>query len=507
MKKWLLHIMFVSVLGMLAASCSQDADDPTQTADSRKAQVVFTLTLNKGNGSRAITNPNWKGTYDKEDGVGVDNLINNLQVLFFGTTDGKYIGNVQDAIFYEQSEGVYEFIGEISIDAGYVTTNANGTLNLNAKMMVLANCTDITLGANSTYADVQALPYDGATSPSQIPMWGIQTINNTPITVGARNELNDIDLLRAMAKVEVIMAAEGYTMENIILNRYNTKGYCAPGLGESTWADVGATADLATESCVNYNTTATGEVLTVAGTNKRIEFYIPECANSTENPLSMYVNIKKGTTDVDANLTDANLYFKDYTDDAPFNIVRNHIYRYTITAVKTGFDLKLTVAPWTDVQQSFNYEDELSYDDGSWINATVTTDEQEREIVSLKTAATADATDVTAVYNFNINTPQTIEWMAVLEDPEGKFQFDMSQTSGKGTVEGDNSIQRTVRGELLVTGSNLNLGVKAIDPSESGQYEAILRVYVMYGGKTFELDLTDGEEAALNHFTIQHSKL
>ena len=97
--------------------------------------------------------------------------------------------------------------------------------------------------------------------------------------------------------------------------------------------------------------------------------------------------------------------------------------------------------------------------------------------------------------------------MAVLEDPEGKFQFDMSQTSGKGTVEGEDAIQRTVRGELLVTGSTLNLGVKATDPSEPGQNEAILRVYVTYGGKTIELDLTDGEQTELNHFTIQHSKL
>ena len=502
MKKWLLYIMLVGVLGIHTTSCITDDDPAPYCPQEGKTQVVFTLALNN-NGSRAITNLNRGETYDNEDGVGVDNLINNLQVLFFGNDeDGNYIGKVQNAIFYEQSTGVYEFIGEISIDAGYVTTNTDGTLSLNAKMMVLANCADITLDANSTYANVQTLAYDGATSPSQIPMWGIQAIN-TPITVGARNELSDIDLLRAMAKVEVIMAAEDYTMENIILNSYNTKGYCAPELDESTWAAVGATADLATERCANYNTTVTGADLTVAATdNKKVVFYIPECANSTDNPLSMYVNIKKGTTDVDLNLTDANLYFKDYSDNAPFNIVRNHIYRYTITAVKTGFDLKLTVAPWTEVTENFNYEDNLSYENGSWNNATRT-----NNVVSLMTSSTADATNVTAVYNFNVNTPQTIEWMAVLEDPEGKFQFDMSQTSGKGTVEGEDAIQRTVRGELLVTGSNLNLGVKAIDPSESGQYEAILRVYVTYGGKTIELDLTDGEQTELNHFTIQHSKL
>ena len=137
MKKWLLYIMLVGVLGIHTTSCITDDDPAPYCPQEGKTQVVFTLALNN-NGSRAITNLNWGETYDNEDGVGVDNLINNLQVLFFGNDeDGNYIGKVQNAIFYEQSTGVYEFIGEISIDAGYVTTNTDGTLSLNAKMMVL----------------------------------------------------------------------------------------------------------------------------------------------------------------------------------------------------------------------------------------------------------------------------------------------------------------------------------------------------------------------------------
>ena len=121
----------------------------------------------------------------------------------------------------------------------------------------------------------------------------------------------------------------------------------------------------------------------------------------------------------------------------------------------------------------------------------------------------SSATDntTTAVYSFSVNTPKTIEWMAVLEDPAGKFQFDMSQTSGEGTVEGENAIQRTVKGELLVTGSNLKLGVKAITPNEKGQYEAILRVYVTYDNKTYELDLLDKTDSEIERFTILHSVL
>ena len=43
MKRWILHIMLVGVLGMLAASCSQDADNPTHGEEGRKVQVTFTL--------------------------------------------------------------------------------------------------------------------------------------------------------------------------------------------------------------------------------------------------------------------------------------------------------------------------------------------------------------------------------------------------------------------------------------------------------------------------------
>lgn len=504
MKKWLLHIMFVSVLGMLAASCRQEADEPTQTADSRTAQVVFTIALDSPSaGSRGLWGDNYDGnsTNDYESAIGTefDNYINPSQ-FFVNLTLGSITYDVQNIAYWQTStKNVYEFVGDVN-----VPIDGNQTFE-DAKIQVYANMDP----DNSTFTTNYTK--NPGTGVAYIPMWGVQTVNLS-LTPGTRTELADpIYLLRAMAKIEVIMAAEDCEIEDIKLNGYNTTGYCLPeGATGATGATNTKNLDLegVFRPMPSYRETndSFAESTNVEG-NQCYTIYVPEYRNiSNTQTTATHATI---TVTVDGK--DYDIEFKQYANGSPigeaYNIVRNHWYQYTITAVKTGFDLKLTVAPWTDVQQSFNYEDELSYDDGSWINATVTTDEQEREIVSLKTAATADATDVTAVYNFNINTPQTIEWMAVLEDPEGKFQFDMSQTSGKGTVEGDNSIQRTVRGELLVTGSNLNLGVKAIDPSESGQYEAILRVYVMYGGKTFELDLTDGEEAALNHFTIQHSKL
>ena len=541
MKKWILHILlFASLFSMLTTSCSQDeeiADIPSAGTPSEKVTISFTLDLGEQGGMRSRSS--WEG-YDEDDksdnvqaepGIGNENYIdtNSLQVFMF-KTDGTYIGGLKDMEAKRQGDysNIYNIKGEVDVDKSAIVNEV-----LNCKIMVVANANAATVNNGQvTGYNNDAIFNHNVTS---IPMWGIGTYTINLIQQLQVDLAEPIYMLRSMAKIEVTLNQavydEGYRITSATLNKYNTQGYVVPTLPLTTgdspvvdWNNLTNTTSLSTtnvfrekESLAEMASSPTPKSFSENVAGKSYVIYVPEYNNENEltitlglthNGTSIY---KEGNTPYTISLNEYKINSttgKSEPDTkSPLDLVRNHWYQYTITAVKTGFDLKLTVAPWTDVQQSFNYEDELSYDDGSWINATATTDEQDREIVSLKTAATADATDVTAVYNFNINTPQTIEWMAVLEDPEGKFQFDMSQTSGKGTVEGDNSIQRTVRGELLVTGSNLNLGVKAIDPSESGQNEAILRVYVMYGGKTFELDLTDGEEAALNHFTIQHSKL
>jgi len=515
MKRWILHIMLVGMLGMLAASCSQDADNPTHGEEGRKVQVTFTLATG---GQGAYSRTTWEG-YDG-DGTGdvtpvyggeaFDNKIDPDQLqVWICKADCTPLAKVERLLHTKESDNTYKFTGTFEADINE---------DNNYKVMVFANCPEITTLPTSITATsmMKEMPANG--NIDAIPMWGVQQISGADLL----GEIQGIKIyvLRALAKVEIALSADmisagEYTLQSASFTKYNKNINCIP----NGFANVAATTELGTATA---NATS-GTTTTYAGFNpntsgntsdggtlsfititagQKLVAYVPEYDN--DGTLAMTVNVLKSG---ESTPTAYEVPFK-YSETAVEDVIRNYYYTYSITAVKTGFDLKLTVVPWTDVTETFNYEDNLSYAAGSWDNATVATDTNGRKIVSLITATTADATtDVTAVYNFNINTPQTIEWMAVLEDPDGKFQFDMSRTSGKGTVEGDNAIQRTVRGELLVTGSNLKLGVKAIDPSESGQYEAILRVYVTYGGKTIELDLTDGEQTALNHFTIQHSKL
>ena len=48
---------------------------------------------------------------------------------------------------------------------------------------------------------------------------------------------------------------------------------------------------------------------------------------------------------------DYSLEFKDYENDVPFNIVRNHCYQYIITGISTKENVLLLYqsTPWTDV--------------------------------------------------------------------------------------------------------------------------------------------------------------
>ena len=499
MKKWYLHILLLAGLfGMLTTSCSQEEGLEPQASD-EKVQVVFTIALD---GQSARSRATWGDTYDSAIGNDFDNYID-PDKFFVKLTLGNTTYDVKNIAYWQQNsnKNIYEFVGEVEVPISATTTYTS------AKVMVYANMTPAaTTGGETFNANYSTYPGRGV---KYIPMWGVQTMSNLSLTPGARNPLPDIYLLRAMAKVEVIMANEDYEISNIKLNGYNNTGYCLPTGWNAATTTTTTGLDLdgvfrplssyigeATKSCFTESTTASGF--------QRFEIYVPEYRNIASNNQT---TVTPSTITVTVDGKDYEIEFKKYADGSAtseaYNIVRNHIYRYNITQVKTGLNFTLSVVPWTVVTESFDYESELSYTQGTeWTNISKTTG----NTIELKTSSDANASNVTGVYNFQINTPLTIEWMAVLEDPSMKFQFDMANTSGEGTAAG-NAVQRTVKGELLVTGSNLSLGVKAVDPSESGQYEAKLRVYVTYNGKTIELDLVDGQESTLEHFTIQHSKL
>lgn len=430
MKSLLLNVMYVCVFGMLAVSCSQSMDevsDPVMKSESKKTQVMFTISLDDS--SRAISSESWSDSYQEEDGLNSEKVIKNLQVMLF-SNDGDFLAEMQNPVYYETStKGVYEFIGDISIDGAYITTGTNGASILNAKMMVLANCSKVSLGAGATYEDVMAHSFAASTSPNEIPMWGLQTVNTT-VNAGERSELPAIDMLRAMAKVEVIMAAEGYTMENVVLNRYNAEGYCMPNV--SNFSNLQNTASLNTENNANYLSSSETTNLTIDANNNKVVFYIPECENSTENPLSMYVNIEnENGEDVDVNLNNANIYFKDYSDDSQFNVVRNHVYRYTITTINDNLDMELTcnVKEWEKETESWEFTENITTESNiAWKNTSLDINKSTGVVIIPNTND--------YICTFELSTPVDGTWQASLIPVGGQtdaFEFVGANSGTIGT--------------------------------------------------------------------------
>lgn len=337
MKKWFLHILLLAGLfGVLTTSCSQEEDDPTQ--ESRKAQVVFTLALDgQSSGSRGT----WEEYSPSDIGEGIDNRINpdqfHVQIIAGGKTY-----TVSNILTLSKGDNVYEFIGEVSVEASAT----------NAKIMVYANMdspTTPTFGTSYTSTNPYGVQY--------IPMWGVQTVSLS-LTPGTRTTLTEpIYLLRAMAKVEINLTAEGYTLEGVTLNRYNPTGYNLPAGA----ADVENTKKLHydNENLLSFNpsTTTSGEDLNFNVNNNHLVFYLPEVANSAdENELVMTLSLKKGTETI--TLQAPYLYFRQYTDGkaegaTPFDVVRNHWYKYNITAINTSIEVEMgiyyQVMEWTPI--------------------------------------------------------------------------------------------------------------------------------------------------------------
>ena len=375
MKKWILHIMLVGVLGMLAASCSQDADSPLQP-EGKKVQVTFTLATG---GQDAYSRATWEG-YDG-DGTGdaqstsiyaggvFDNKIDpdKLQVLICDN-DCNPIAKVQRLLHTKVSNNVYKFTGS------FEATISDET---NYKIMVFANCPEVTSGTDFSDNVVATMPAETA-NLTAIPMWGVQQISGADLTA----ETNDIKIyvLRALAKVEIEISAEvsaeGYTLVSASFNQFNKNINCIP----NGFTSVKATTELATgTSALNsipasFNPNSNGvfeegEVTSLSFVaieeGSKLVAYVPEYQN-TNNNLAMTIFVMK-----DETVTSHQLPFK-YSNTAVSDVIRNYYYTYKIVAVNrpepvNGLELEYMVTDWNEVtglDLNFGYGSGDAFDEG-----------------------------------------------------------------------------------------------------------------------------------------------
>lgn len=348
MTRWFYILFLCWGIGFFCG-CSRN-ENPDMTSGSGDTQVSFVLSLsNAGTPSRAT----WGDSYYSQEGSDYENRINpdDVQVMLF-TTSGQYVATVEILSYYPLNDGSadYRFIGSVTAEDGTLTAGQS------YKLMVFANCETITdtsnLGALSFNYNAQ-----NVINESQlIPMWGVITKTLT-LEKGKQEDLGTIDLLRAMAKIEINLAdaiSGTYTINVATLNKYNTQGYCLP----KNYAAVMNTKELEQETGNNkdtfnpYEETSVSLNLAFSYSNdkKTAWLYIPEYNNDT-NAATISITLSDGTT--------GTLEFRDYADGAAtgntHNIVRNHIYRYTVNVETGKLIVKYRALPWNLVETSIGW--------------------------------------------------------------------------------------------------------------------------------------------------------
>lgn len=332
--KGILEASLWSMVCSLLAACNvwEDAADVSGSDDAQSVEVRFRIAL----GSEAAT----RLTETEAAGTGWENYIameeGDFRFLLFNTAQ-LYIGQLTILSIEPVDDSAYP--------QEYEVTGSMEQPVSDFKLMVLANWGNTNypaLTTATTMADVCGTTYTYTYTqpfiPSQtlrIPMYGVRTYTNQTFVPNLSKDLGTIDLLRAMAKVEVVNAIQGATMTGVKLNRYHTTGMCAPSgmYNQTTYStEVHLALDSPSEASIDFGSTAAGSRL----------IYVPE-----------YDNTSSGTTPATIALTlngrAYTLYFKDYESGQPFNLLRNHHYKFTIVGFsERDYTLEYIVDDYTD---------------------------------------------------------------------------------------------------------------------------------------------------------------
>lgn len=337
------------------------ADQPSDTTT--PVQIGFTLTT--GDVSSRVTE-------EPEAGTGYENYIDiegrDFRILLFDATDDTYLTTFEPTSIRPTDNTEYP-------QTYYVEGELSETYDNNFKLVVLANWGNYPeLSATSTIESVcsdaaSIFTYTFTPSATQrIPMYGVKLCTAT-LRPDLLTDLGQVDLLRAMAKIQVTCNAEGFELSKVKLHRYNTSGYCAPtGVDEDTATDWKYEENAVCNHVTHIPVNSVSE-LSLAFTDTDTEdgfiIYVPEFDNKTNTEERSYIEVSLIHTDDKSpvNLEETNIYFCLYdeengtpTPNTDFNIVRNHWYKYDITNVDDGkLIIQYKALPWQLVKSSIGY--------------------------------------------------------------------------------------------------------------------------------------------------------
>ena len=357
MKNWI-YIIMIGLLGSLVSSCQQSLDDEVQTPlnTPRAANISMCLVFDEQpvNSRNANEEPTWGKGEDNNNNEYNDGLIGeffeneiditnpNALQAFVQVFDGNRM--------VEELEVVEKTILRLDIENGRVYS-LDGILDLNNTSIENGTYTcRVVVYANSE-SGKNVFTYS---RDARIPMWGVRK-TEINLAYGAENEIEDIYLLRALAKVEVKLdssIANDFKLTSVVVDKYNLKGNVLPTGYDSATDTRNLSQQGVFNPYKNEDESHFGSNLVINDDEENptgiISVYLPEYDNSAD----------AATITVVINEQEYTIEFKDYEEgkatDNAYNIVRNHYYQYTITSVgeqsvEVDFALRYQVMDWTNV--------------------------------------------------------------------------------------------------------------------------------------------------------------
>ena len=236
MRESIKHMM-IAMAGLLLASCNTIYEQSDCPAFDELHSVNFVLAIDPPGATRA----EWGDTVASDEiGTSFENRITpkTLRVEIYDA-DNSYIGKVENLIYWPISEdgSRYQFNGEVPMSLLNDAANLPAGTTPEYKFMVFANCAE---GDNdSIIYSFDELDADGGA----IPMWGVKQADLSDLLANRVQALGTISLLRAAAKVEVIVdeALTDCTINSASINYHNRQGYALP----AGWESAASTEELA----------------------------------------------------------------------------------------------------------------------------------------------------------------------------------------------------------------------------------------------------------------------
>lgn len=353
--KSVLHSWLMVLLCIGWAACSQS--DEALVQENVPVQVGLTLTTGAGYGSRALP-----GESGETKGTGYENFIDIANRDFrFYVFDGenKFVTEVKVLMVIPVDNSEYPSVYHLTAELDEMPPET-------FKMVAIANwpaypASNALVKGTTTIEDIckaSEYTYVRPFVPSasrKIPMYGVRTYTGKTFRPNLSTELEEICMLRAMAKVEVRLADDltGYTLSDAKITHFSGEGMAAPiGVYDDSnqdWEDM----HIDPKDLIN-----TGSIVfPVKEDDKSCIIYLPEYKNvGAEYPSYMTVTL---------NEKEYPIYFRHYVDGKPtderINIVRNHHYVFTVTKVGAAIEVTYTVADWIHEEENHHWVQDFAY--------------------------------------------------------------------------------------------------------------------------------------------------